>query len=263
MPSAGEVEQFAYCAHNWLLARQGHDPHAQSRRGMEHHEQKARGLEQAELARRHRREGLQWSFRVLAAAASATFLTLEVVFLRASPYHIVFLTTALVLVSASAGMLTIGLEAERRMRRAQREGRLVPGALLAQDLDGSGEVLADPATGLTGRPDAVVATASGVVPVEVKSGHTPERPYESHVLQLACYLHLLEATSGARPPYGLLQYPHGVFRVPWDDEQKERLARVLDRIAEAERTGQADRDHLQPGRCRGCARRDRCDQRLA
>jgi hypothetical protein len=34
-------------------------------------------------------------------------------------------------------------------------------------------------------------------------------------------------------------------------------------MAEAKAAGKADRDHEQPGRCRGCARRDACEQRLA
>jgi len=261
--SAGEVEQFVYCPHNWYLARQGKDPHAEgSRRGMAQHVEKGRATVEAEVTRREHRSGLQWSFRILAVAASATFLTLEVVFLRATEYHIVFLTTALVLVSASAGLLTVGLDAERRLRRKRREQGLVPGELVAADLAGDGRVLEDPDWGLSGRPDAVLRTVHGIVPVEVKTGQTPDEPFESHVMQLACYLRLLEATGGTRPEYGLLNYPGGVFRVAWDPKTEGRLRTALARIREAERTGRADRDHEHPGRCRGCARRKWCDQRL-
>ena len=99
-------------------------------------------------------------------------------------------------------------------------------------------------------------------PVEVKTGHTPPKPYPNHVLQVSCYLRLLEA-NGRTPPYGLVNYPEGVFRIAWGEPQKADLRATLDRIEAARKAGKADRDHEQPGRCRGCARRSACEQRLA
>jgi len=263
MPSAGEVEQFAYCAHNWWLARQGASGEGEgSRRGIAEHARLGGTQRRVEAGKRDYRLGLTWSFRFLAVAGSLTFLTLEVLYLRASPYHILFLTMALVLVSASTGMLVIALDAERQVGREEAEGGLVPGKLLDSDLGGGGQVLRDPALDLTGTPDYLLDTPSGPVPVEVKTGHTPNRPYANHVLQLSCYLRLLEA-NGRTPPYGLVNYPDGVFRVAWDDAHKADLQAMLARMAKAKAAGKADRDHQQPGRCKGCARRDACDQRLA
>lgn len=263
MPSAGEVEQFAYCAHNWWLARQGATGEgAGSRRGVEEHGRLGSEQRKVESDKREHRQGLNWSFRMLGVAGSATFLTLEVVYLRASPYHILFLTLALVLVSASTGLLVIALDAERRVRQAEARGELVPGELLDSDLGGGGQVLHDPEWDISGTPDYLLDTPNGPVPVEVKTGHTPNKPYPNHVLQVSCYMRLLEA-SGRTPPYGLVNYPDGVFRVAWGDAQKADLRAVLGRMAAAKAAGKADRDHEQPGRCRGCARRDACEQRLA
>jgi CRISPR-associated exonuclease Cas4 len=263
MPSAGEVEQFAYCAHNWWLARQGATGSGEgSRRGIAEHQRLGTRQQDVEAGKRDYRQGLNWSFRFLGVAASATFLTLEVLYLRASPYHILFLTMALVLVSASTGLLVIALDAQRRVGTAEASGELVPGTLLDSDLSGGGRTLRDPAWDLSGTPDYLLDTPGGPVPVEVKTGHTPNRPYANHVLQLSCYLRLLEA-NGTPPPYGLVNYPDGVFRVAWDDAHKADLKAVLARMAEAKATGKADRDHEQAGRCKGCARRDACDQRLA
>ncbi len=263
MTSAGEVEQFAYCPHNWLLARQGESGDGpESRRGIAAHAGLGRAQRQAERGKKDYREGLQWSFRVLALASSVTFLALELVYLRASPYHLVLLTTALVLVSSSSGLLAIALDAQRRYRRLQSQAGLVPGRLAASDLSDPTDLLVDPAWGLTGRPDYVVETESGPVPVEVKSGRTPSRPHRSHALQLASYLRLVEATSGRRPSHGLLTYPEGAFRIPWDEAAKADLRGVLDRIKEARAANRADRDHGDVGRCRGCSRRAACDQRL-
>jgi CRISPR-associated exonuclease Cas4 len=263
MPSAGEVEQFAYCAHNWWLARQGHDGDGDgARRGIQDHHRLGVEQHRTEGRKRDLRLGLTWSFRLLAVAGSLTFLTLELVLLRASPYHWLLLTLALVMVSASSGTLVIALDAQHRVRKAELDGRLVPGTLLDSDLQDKGTLLRDQAWDLSGTPDYILSTPNGPVPVELKTGHTPPKPYPSHVLQAACYLRLLEA-NGKAPPYGLVNYPEGVFRIAWDDAQRANLRATLDRMAQAQADGKADRDHKQAGRCKGCARRDACDQKLA
>lgn len=263
MPSAGEVEQYAYCAHNWWLARQGTTGVGEgSKRGVAEHQRLGAAQESMEAGKKDYRQGLNWSFRFLGVAGSLTFLTLEVLFLRASPYHILFLTMALVLVSASTGLLVIALDAQRRVHAEEAKGELVPGELIDSDLAGGGKTLRDPEWDLSGTPDYLLDTAGGPVPVEVKTGHTPNRPYPNHVLQVSCYMRLLEA-NGRTPPYGLINYPEGVFRVAWGEAQKKDLQTVLGRMADAKAAGKADRDHEQPGRCKGCARRDACEQRLA
>lgn len=264
MPSAGDVGRFAYCPHSWLLARTGHDSQDEATKaGIRAHKSLGKKQATAERVNTDYREALSWSTRILALAASATMLTLEVLYLRAHRLHLIFLVTSLVLLSSSVGLMVIALDAQRRYQAKQRESGLVPGRLLASDLGGEGETLQDPEWGIAGRPDYVLETASGFVPVEVKTGRTPHKPHESHTLQLACYLRLVEVAHGPAPAYGLLAYPDGVFRVAWDDDVKGRLKATLAAMATAEATGVADRNHQIPGRCRGCSRRAFCDQRLA
>jgi CRISPR-associated exonuclease Cas4 len=264
MTSAGEVEQYAYCAHNWWLARQGASGEGEgSKRGVSEHKRLGGELQLAEETKRDLSQGLRWSFRFLLVSCSITFLTLELVFLRQHPHHILFLTLALVMVSASAGTMVIALDAERRLKAQAAKGEVITShPLLDSDLAGGGNLLVDKDWDLTGTPDYLLDTPGGPVPVEVKTGHTPNKPYPNHVLQVSCYMRLLEA-NGRTPPYGLINYPEGVFRVAWGEPQKADLRATLDRIAAARRDGKADRDHEQPGRCRGCARRDACEQRLA
>jgi CRISPR/Cas system-associated exonuclease Cas4 (RecB family) len=265
MPSAGEVEQFGYCAHNWWLAQKGtHGGQgAGSRRGVAEHQRLGEEQQHAEGHKRDYKQGVTWSFRLLLVAGSVTFLTLELVFLRAHPQHILFLTMALVLVSASSGTMVIALDAQRRLKKVEQKGELiVSGDLLDSDLQGKGKLLHDPDWGVTGTPDYILDTPGGPVPVEVKTGHTPNRPYPNHVLQVSCYMRLLDA-AGKPPAYGLINYPDGVFRVAWGDQQKAELKAVLGRMEQAKAEGRADRDHDVPGRCKGCARRDACEQRLA
>lgn len=264
LTSAGEVEQYAYCAHNWWLARRGVDPHADdSRRGMAVHRDLGAAQAVIEGEKRESRRAWDWFFRLVAFACSATVLTLEVVYLR-SFSHIVLLVTATgVLVAGAAAMLLLGIINDRRQKGHQEASGLVPGKLVASDLSGEGPLLHDPAWDLRGRPDYVLETGSGFVPVEVKSSRTPPRPHPNHRLQLACYLRLIEAKTGKAPEYGLLNYPEGVFRVAWDEALRAELKGTLDRIAAARVAGVADRDHDHVGRCVGCARRDACDQKLA
>ncbi len=264
VPSAKEVEQFGYCAHNWWLARHGAGGQgAASERGIAAHS--ALGKEQGliEGEKREYRSAIAWASRGLMVAASVTFLTVELLYLNATTYHLLFLTTALVLVAGSGALLVIGLIAQADYRRRQQEAGVVPGRLLASDLTQHTPMLQDTAWDLTGRPDYILQTNGGPTPVEVKSGHTPEHPHHSHVLQLGCYLRLVEVGQGRRPAYGMLQYPDGVFRVDWTPALEADLKTTLERMRAAEAAGKADRDHEQAGRCRGCARRTACDQRLA
>lgn len=264
MTSAGEVEQYAYCAHNWWLARQGVDPGSpRSDAGMAAHG--AMGAAQAvvEGQKSEVRRGWNWFFRLVILACSATVLTLEVVYLRSFDHIVILVSATGVIVAGAAALLLLAIVNERRYKRGQQEAGLVPGKLVASDLAGQGPLLEDPEWGLRGRPDYVLETKSGFVPVEVKSGKTPQHPHPNHRLQLACYLRLIEAKTGTAPEYGLLNYPDGVFRVAWDGPARVELRAVLQRIEDARTAGKADRDHEQPGRCRGCARREACTQRLA
>lgn len=262
VPSAGEVEQFAYCAHNWWLARGGVEGVGPGvSRGMREHSQKGRAQQQAEGVRKSAREAFRWMFRILAVAGSVAFLALELYFLRTDPFHWLFLLTALILVSASAGLLVIASVSEREYRTRVIKAGLVPGRVGRGGWEGQ-DVMQDPEWGISGSPDYVMETEGGPVPVEVKTGRTPDQPFPSHELQVACYLRLLEATDGSAPEYGLLTYPDGVFRVAWDDALKRRLRATLDAMAAAVAAGKADRDHDHVGRCVGCARRASCDQAL-
>lgn len=264
LTSAGEVEQFAYCAHNWLLAQRGVDPHAEdSARGMAQHRELGVAQGRVEWEKRETRRAWTWFFRVVAFACSGTVLTLELVYLQSFPHLVILVSLTGVLVAAGAGLLILGIVNERRYKRHQAEARLVPGKLVASDLGGEGPLLHDPEWDLHGRPDYVLETKAGFVPVEVKSSKTPAHPHANHRLQVGCYLRLLEVTAGQPPAYGLLNYPEGVFRIAWDDALRRDVQATLGRIAQARATGKADRDHEHAARCRGCARRDACEQRLA
>jgi CRISPR-associated exonuclease Cas4 len=168
--------------------------------------------------------------------------------------------TTLILALLALGLLFLWLG----RRQAARLG-LPAGRVVYVDVAGFARPdrpLYDRDLDLLGRPDYLVETPKGVVPVEVKSGPAPSSPYDSHILQLAAYCRLVEVNRGKRPPYGILKYADRAFAVDYTPGLENAL---LDVIAEMRRgEGSApDRSHEMPQRCRGCGFRETCDQSLA
>lgn len=116
---------------------------------------------------------------------------------------------------------------------------------------------------LTGRPDYLVRSREGLIPVEVKSGSAPQQPYPAHVLQLAAYCLLVEEQEGRSPPYGILKYRDQAFEIDYTPALRAELLDVLDDMRRDLGARSVDRSHDEAGRCQGCGYRDQCDQRLA
>ena len=119
--------------------------------------------------------------------------------------------------------------------------------------------------GLTGRPDYLVRTKEGIIPVEVKSTRSPAggRPYDSHVMQLAAYCLLAEDALGAEVPYGVIRYSDDEVTVDYTPELRDELLTLLEEMWEARRAEDVHRSHTDPRRCKGCSMREHCDERLA
>jgi CRISPR-associated exonuclease Cas4 len=120
---------------------------------------------------------------------------------------------------------------------------------------------------LTGRPDYLVRQGRDVIPVEVKSGHTPSNgPYTSHILQLAAYCLLVEEEHRRRPPRGIIVYASEAdhaFEIDYTPALTEELLSVLDEMRYALAEGAAQRDHDQVARCQTCGYQESCGQALA
>jgi CRISPR-associated exonuclease Cas4 len=116
---------------------------------------------------------------------------------------------------------------------------------------------------LTGRPDYLVRLHGDLIPVEVKSGMSPRRPYRAHILQLAAYCLLVEEQEGRAPPFGILKYSDRAFEIDYSPALRVKLLETLDAIRRGLRAPNVDRSHDEAARCRGCGYRDQCEQRLA
>ena len=116
---------------------------------------------------------------------------------------------------------------------------------------------------LTGRPDYLVRNRRDLIPVEVKSGTSPQAPYPGHVLQLAAYCLLVEDQEGRAPPYGILKYPDRAFEIDYTPALRSDLLKTLDALRRDLPARDVERSHQDAGRCQGCGHRDHCDQGLA
>ncbi len=115
---------------------------------------------------------------------------------------------------------------------------------------------------LVGKPDYLIESKEGLVPVEVKSGRTPSRPFESHIYQLAAYCLLVTRNYRKRPPYGIIQYPQKSFAVDFTSELEEDLRALLTEMRAGSALGELHRSHEQPGRCASCGFGQLCEERL-
>jgi CRISPR-associated exonuclease Cas4 len=113
-----------------------------------------------------------------------------------------------------------------------------------------------------GKPDYLVKTGRGLIPVEVKSGPAPAVPYLGHLLQLAAYCLLVEETTGHAPPHGLLKYTDALYEVDFTPELRRELLVTLDEIRQARQAPTAHRSHQQPGKCAACGYRYTCDESI-
>lgn len=149
--------------------------------------------------------------------------------------------------------------------RQRKEAGLPGGRVIYTDTRAWGPVekpLFDARLNLTGKPDYLVEQDGHIIPVEVKTGRTPEAPRDAHVFQLAAYCLLVERTYGVRPTHGILHYPDRTFAIDYSAELESALLDLLADMRIQERQGEADRSHEDSGRCARCGYRKHCDQRL-
>lgn len=116
--------------------------------------------------------------------------------------------------------------------------------------------------GLTGKPDYLVEHNKQIVPVEVKSTHVSQGPYDSHVFQLAAYCLLVHDIYKVRPDYGILHYPNRTYRIDYTEELESTAIDLLREMHTQETKRALSRSHDSPTRCKACGFFPTCDQSL-
>ena len=131
------------------------------------------------------------------------------------------------------------------------------------DDEATAGLLVDDLSGLRGRPDQIVIVDGEFIPVEQKTGKIPEKPHKSHKIQLLAYLHLVESTTGRRPPYGVLKYgSENLHTIDWNEENEHQLFSAVKEVQRLMVQGGAERNHNRKGKCESCSRRYACDSSL-
>jgi CRISPR-associated exonuclease Cas4 len=124
-------------------------------------------------------------------------------------------------------------------------------------------LLIDKESGLRGRPNQIVIIDEEFIPVEQKSGRPPKFPHDSHKLQVLSYLKLVESSTGHTPSYGVINYGNEkVFKVLWNNENKQLLETQIKEIHQAMVSGEVHRNHDRIGKCKNCSRAHACPERL-
>lgn len=263
--SAADVERYVYCPLSWALARRGMSGMDEALlRGERDHDAVGQRIARWRRVLKDHHDSLQVAFYLALTAASAMTLALEVVFLDTrGKFHVILIMMSLVWLFLSLAFLLRSMRKEEEAKDWVAQTGLVPGELAYSDLDRPAETLRSERYELSGKPDYIVRRGEQYIPVELKTGRTPEAPHDSHVMQLGVYCLLVEEVYGVRPAHGVLQYNERTFEVPFTAEFRDRVLETTLRMRLSDMTGVVHRNHERPGKCRGCSRRDACPERLA
>lgn len=177
-------------------------------------------------------------------------------------------------------LLLIALVAHLAARRASRRTGLPKGQLLYSDTgfpvgrissieqNKQGERQEKPlisrSYGLIGRPDYLVQTDEGIIPIEVKSTKCPPggRAYDSHIMQLAAYCLLVEDLRDESVPYGIIRYADGEIIIDYTPELRDELMMLLEEMREARFADDVHRSHNDVRRCARCSMKEICTESL-
>lgn len=160
------------------------------------------------------------------------------------------------LVLAVLGLLAAALLVLSRWLRS--EGGLPNGGVFYEDSGPDSPVLYSATHNLAGKPDYLLSTEDGIVPVEIKPTRRGDRVYRSDLLQLAAYCLLVEDTRDDFAGYGLLRAGKLTRRVPFTSELRSELLATLDLMRHISVASDVAPNHGSPARCRACASRDTC-----
>jgi CRISPR-associated exonuclease Cas4 len=166
---------------------------------------------------------------------------------------------------AALFLFLLGWASMRRAGRLREESGLPAGRLIYADRAQTdwyppAKPLYSAQYGLVGKPDYLVRTEEGIIPVEVKSAPAPDIPYLGHLLQLAAYCLLVEETSGQTPAHGLLKYADALYEIDFTAELRVELFDTLANMRRARLARNVPRNHDQPNKCARCGFRHGCDE---
>jgi len=169
----------------------------------------------------------------------------------------------------AATLLVLSLLLFLLAAESRRRTGIPAGELFYQDLPGQpfyGRPLRSHTLGISGKPDCLVRTAAGIVPVELKNASKPPargEVYPSHIIQAVAYCALVEDQMRVSAPYALVIYAgHQVRRVDFTEERRKWLVDTIRQLECARERRRGNRNHEHRARCIRCGVRSNCNQAL-
>jgi len=116
---------------------------------------------------------------------------------------------------------------------------------------------------LAGRPDYLVNTGHGVVPVELKSARCPRSgPRDGDVAQVLAYCVLVEDVLAVHVPHAIIQYSDAQHTVTYGPAEREDLLALVADMRESRRYSDVHRSHSNRSRCNACGYKATCGETL-
>lgn len=150
-----------------------------------------------------------------------------------------------------------------RRNKLTKSAHLIPdGQPIYEDLFEQSKPLYSSVLPLVGKPDYILKTEEGFVPVEIKTGNH-SHPRKHHVMQLVSYCQLVEDCFGKRPAYGLLVYfdSKKQFQIPFTNSMKRQLHETIEIMKQISEKGWDDHvnEFIDTKKCGSCTMRSYCD----
>jgi CRISPR-associated exonuclease Cas4 len=160
-------------------------------------------------------------------------------------------------------LIAVALLLLRLSGRRRQQFQIPAGEPIYQDTqEQQGTTLFSHRLRLKGRPDFLFQQGGMIIPVEAKTGATPNQPHLSHVMQLIAYCVLVEEHFGQRPSHGIVRYPRRQFEIAFTSEREAELMAILAEMQEKKRLTNVHRSHASGQRCSACGFRHECEERL-
>lgn len=148
-------------------------------------------------------------------------------------------------------------------RQRQDDSAVPEGEILYEDISEkryTSKVLISERYGLRGKPDYLIMTKDGIVPVELKSTLRPPLRggvHKSHIAQILAYCAMAGESLGERIPYGLVIYRDQVpRRVVPTPKRMAWMEQMTEAVRVARRAESMHRDHGHVERCLNCGVRE-------
>jgi len=100
-----------------------------------------------------------------------------------------------------------------------------------------GEILEAKEIPLVGKPDYILKKNGEYIPVEVKTGNTPNTPYKNHLAQLFAYCLLVSDRFEKRPSYGIIRYPEKEVPLQYTETAEEGIKKTVEEIMKKKQSG--------------------------